>query len=135
MDKRLSDEIEYAAKDTVENLCNAFEECARQSAIMNKALKYFYITLLERSVWLAYEQYLYAKATTKILRGRYYGAKWYNRWYHKRKYFKSIKVERKLHELYNLNKAILAKAKDDLMNDLNKPSKSLEYFYKAFAQE
>ena len=26
-------------------------------------------------------------------------------------------------------------AKEDLMNDLNKPSKSLENFYKAFAQE
>lgn len=135
MDKRLSDKIEPTAKETVENLCNAFEECARQSAIMNKALKYFYMALLEKSVWLAYEQYLYAKATTKILREKYYSAKWYNKWYHKRKYFKAIKAERKLRELYNLNKNTLAKAKEDLMGDLDKPSKSLEYFYKSFAQE
>ena len=128
MDKRLSDKIEPAAKETVENSCNAFEECARQSAILNKALKYFYITLLERSVGLVYEQYLYAKATTKILRKKYYSAKWYNKWYHKRKYFKAIKVERKLHELYNLNKAILAKAKEDLADGLTEPSKSLDYW-------
>ena len=128
MGQRLSDEIEYAAKETIENLCNAFEECARQSAIMNKALKYFYITILERSVGLAYEQYLYAKATTKILREKYYSAKWYNKWYHKRKYFKAIKVEQKLHELYNLNKTILAKAKEDLADGLTEPSKSLDYW-------
>ena len=128
MDKRLSDKIEPAAKETVENLCNAFTEFAKSCAITRKALEYYYIILLERSASLAYEQYLYAKATTKILRGRYYSAKWYNRWYHKRKYFKAIKAERKLRELYNLNKATLAKAKEDLMDDLAKPSKSLDYW-------
>ena len=130
MDKRLSDEIEYAAKETIENLFNALTEFAKSCAIASKALGYYYIILLERSASLAYEQYLYAKETTKILYERYYGAKWYNKWYHKRKYFKAIKTERKLRELYNLNKATLAKAKEDLMDDLNKPSKSLENFYK-----
>lgn len=130
MSGKLSDEMEYVAKETVENSCNALTEFAKASAIASKALGYYYIILLQRSASLAYEQYLYAKATTKILRERYYGAKWYNKWYHKRKYFKAIKVERKLRELYNLNKTTLAKAEENLMNDLNKPSKSLEYFYK-----
>lgn len=124
MDKRLSDKIDPAAKETVENFCNAFTEFAKSCAIASKALGYYYIILLERSASLAYEQYLYAKATAKILREKYYSAKWYNKWYHKRQYFKAIKTERKLRELYNLNKATLAKAKEDLMNDLNKPSKS-----------
>lgn len=135
MNKTFSDKIEPATEETVANLCNALTEFAKSCAIASKALEYYYIILLERSASLAYEQYLYAKATTKILCERYYGAKWYNKWYHKRKYFKAIKTERKLRELYNLNKASLAKAKEDLMNDLNKPSKSLENFYKTFAQE
>lgn len=133
MDKRLSDNIELVAEETVTNLGNAITEFAKTSAIASKALEYYYIILLGRSASLAYKQYLYAKATTKILREKYYGAKWYNRWYHKRKYFKAIKAERKLRELYNLNKTTLAKAKKKLMDDLNKPSKSLEYFYKIFA--
>ena len=131
MDKRLSDEIEYAAKGTVENLCNALTEFAKSCAIASKALGYYYIILLERSASLAYEQYLYAKATTKILREKYYGAKWYNKWYHKRKYFKAIKAERKLRELYNLNKTTLAKAKENLMDGLTEPSKSLDYWLKS----
>lgn len=131
MDKRLSDKIEPAAKESVENLCNALTEFAKSCAIASKALGYYYIILLERSASLAYEQYLYAKATTKILREKYYGAKWYNKWYHKRKYFKAIKAERKLRELYNLNKTTLAKAKENLMDGLTEPSKSLDYWLKS----
>lgn len=131
MSGKLSDEIEPVAKETVENLCNALTEFAKSCAIASKALEYYYIILLERSASLAYEQYLYAKATTKILCERYYGAKWYNKWYHKRKYFKAIKTERKLRELYNLNKATLAKAKEKFMDDLTEPSKSLDYWLKS----
>jgi hypothetical protein len=131
MSGKLSDEIEYAAKETVENLCNALTEFSKSCAIASKALGYYYIILLERSASLAYEQYLYAKATTKILCERYYGAKWYNKWYHKRKYFKAIKAERKLRELYNLNKTTLAKAKENLMDGLTEPSKSLDYWLKS----